>query len=89
MDDDQALRLLEADLERDDPRLAALLTGSAVPRRFRRAWLLLLVPVLSAVALLPLTAAIGVVSLALVVASPLIVCWACAPSDGGGRPRAC
>ncbi|MCW2635836.1 MAG: hypothetical protein JWQ99_2203 [Blastococcus sp.] len=86
MNDDQALRLLEAGLEHDDPRLAALLTGSADPRRSRRAWLLVLVPGLSALALLPLTAAIGVASLLLVLASPLIVCWACTPSRGPQHP---
>ena len=86
MDDDQALRLLEADLERDDPGLAALLSGSAPPRRAHRAWLLLVIPALSTLALLPMTAAIGVVSLLLVVASPLIVCWACTPSDGAAQP---
>jgi hypothetical protein len=89
MDEDKALRLLEADLERDDPRLAALLSGSTAPRRSHRAWLLLLVPALCTLALLPLTAAIGVVSLLLVVASPFAVCWACTPRNGGERPPSC
>jgi hypothetical protein len=78
--DERVLRSLGKDLERDDPRLAALLSG--VPaRRFPRAWLLLVAPLLSVLVLLPVTVAVGVVSLVLVLASPLAGCLTCGPAD--------
>jgi hypothetical protein len=86
MDDDPVLRSLGDDLARDDPRLAALLSGAAAPHR---RWgvgatiaLLLLLPVLLAVALLvPPTVALGAIALTLALGSPLAVCWLCAVAD--------
>jgi Flp pilus assembly protein TadB len=87
MDDDPVLRSLGEDLARDDPRLAALLSGLDAPHRHRRAWhrmLLLLAPVLVTVALLvPPTVAVGAIAMLLAVLSPLAVCWLCA---NGERP---
>jgi Flp pilus assembly protein TadB len=82
-DDDAALRSLGEDLARDDPRLAALLDGTApLPprRRVRTLFVLLLItPVLSTLALLvPPTVAVGAVAILLAAASPVAVCWLCA-----------
>jgi hypothetical protein len=87
MDDDPVLRSLGADLERDDPRLAALLSGdSPRPLRIHRhhhAWLLLALPLLGGLFLLPLTAAVGVVAIVLVAVSPLAGClFRPGPDDG-------
>ena len=79
MDDDVVLRSLGADLERDDPRLAALLSGTDRPRLHRsHAWGWLL---------LPLTAAVGVLVILLAVAGPLVGCYAAFGSDGPGVPH--
>jgi Flp pilus assembly protein TadB len=75
MDDDPVLRDLGADLERDDPDLAALLNGRAVrpphhghPGR----WVLLALAVLLLAVLLPVTVTIGVIALALILSAPVI-----------------
>jgi hypothetical protein len=85
MDDDPVLRSLGEELARDDPRLAALLSGSDTPRHHRLAWslgLLLLTPTLLTMALLvPPTVAVGVIAMLLAVSSPLAVCWLCATAD--------
>ena len=81
MDDDPVLRSLADDLTRDDPRLAALLSGAGARRH--RTWsarrLLVAVPIgvllLIVGLLVPPTVAIGVTAMALAVASPLAVCW--------------
>jgi hypothetical protein len=89
MDDDPVLRSLGEDLERDDPRLAALLTGRTRARhRHTAAWLVLAVPLLTAALLLPLRMTFGIVALLLIIASPLVVLWATAPPEGPvpGRP---
>ena len=86
MDDDVVLQALGADLERDDPRLAALLSGEDAPRlrsRHRSAWLLLAVPVLGGLLLLPVTTAVGIVVMLLVVAAPLVGLL-CEPGPDGG-----
>jgi len=89
MDDDVVLRSLGADLERDDPRLAALLSGEGRPRLHRsHAWAWLLLPLLGVLLLLPLTAAVGVVVILLAVAGPLVGCYAAFGSDGPGVPHA-
>jgi Flp pilus assembly protein TadB len=87
MDDEQVLRSLGDDLERNDPRLAALLSE---PRhhRFHPVVLLLGLAVVAAALLLPITVAVGVVSLLLVVASPFAVFWTWTATDGGSAPHA-
>jgi hypothetical protein len=87
MDDDPVLRSLGEDLERDDPGLAALLSGR--PRhRHTAAWLLLAVPLLLTALLLPARMTFGIVALLLIICSPLVVLWATAPPEGPvpGRP---
>ena len=88
-DADPVLRSLGEDLARDDPRLAAMLAGTAVPRRHRGRGLvtiLLVTPALLTVALLlPPTVALGAVALLLAVASPVAVWWLC--DDGRPAPR--
>jgi hypothetical protein len=89
MDDNPVLRSLGEDLERDDPRLAALLSGPVrARRRHTAAWLLLAVPLLAAALLLPVRTTFGIVALLLIIASPIVVCWATAPPEGPvpGRP---
>ena len=75
MDDDPVLRSLAADLEREDPRLAALLDGRSSGRHHRAVWVLLAVSVLALPLFLPLGQVLGVLGLLLVVGSPLAVCW--------------
>jgi hypothetical protein len=83
MDDDPVLRSLGEDLERDDPALAALLSGRRTPRhRWSLAWLLLLLPLLVAALLMSVRVTLGVMTMLLVLASPAVVCWMCAAVDG-------
>ena len=86
MDDEQVLRSLGRDLERDDPRLAALLS-SGPPHRFHPVWTLLGLAVAGALLLLPVTVAVGVFSILLIATSLLVVCWTCTNADGGAAPR--
>ena len=88
MDEDPVLRELAADLERDDPRLAARLTGSVEgTHRHRPWWLLLLLgpPLLMGLFLLE-EAAFGTAIMLLVLATPLIVCWLLPPPTGRTTP---
>ena len=91
MDDDLVLRSLGAELERDDPRLAALLSGEGTPR-FRshhvRLWVLLALPLLGGLFLLPLTTAVGILVVLLAVAGPLVGCCIASGSDGPIVPHA-
>jgi hypothetical protein len=81
MDDDPVLRSMGEDLERDDPRLAELLSGR--PRHHHSAaWWLLAVPVVLAILLLPLRTTLGLLALLLIISSPLVVLWATAPPEG-------
>jgi Protein of unknown function (DUF3040) len=85
MENDPVLRALEADLERDDPALAALLSDRP-RRRFSRAWLLLALLPVGGLFLLPPTTAVGVVALVLVAAAPLagfLVPWEQGPDVQG------
>jgi hypothetical protein len=88
MDENRALRQLAAELERDDPRLAAQLTGDAdTGSRDAPWWLLLLAgaPLLMSLFLLS-EAAFGAAILVLALAAPLIVGWLVAPTDGSATP---
>jgi len=99
-DMDPVLRSLGADLERDDPELAALLSGTAgaiprppSPRHRTGLWFLLVpllaLPVLAAALLLPARVTLGVTAMLLILGSPLAVCWMCAAVDrvDPGAPR--
>ena len=86
MDDEQVLRSLGRDLERDDPRLARLLSGGP-PHRFHPVWALLGLAVVGALLLLPVTVAVGVFSILLIAGSLLVVGWSCTNADGGAAPR--
>ncbi|MCW2702410.1 MAG: hypothetical protein JWQ37_405 [Blastococcus sp.] len=83
MDDDPVLLSLGADLERDDPALAALLSGrSPTPHRRSAAWVLLALPLLLPALLLPGRVTLGLIAVLLILASPVLVCWLCAtPED--------
>lgn len=87
MDDDPVLRSLSAELERDDPALAALLGGPpAHGHRPRWPFLLpLLFPALLIPALLlPGRVVLGLLATLLILASPIMVCWLCA--EDGAAP---
>jgi hypothetical protein len=87
MDDDPVLRSLDAEFERDDPALAALLRGHAA-RRHSAAWLLLLLPLLIPALLLPGRVTLGFLAVTLILTSPLMVCWLCADLGGRAAPDA-
>ena len=88
MDDDPVLRSLGADLERDDPGLAALLSGRThPPHRHSAAWLLLALPLLLPALILPLRVTLGLLAMALILASPGMVCWLCAVTEGPATRR--
>lgn len=77
MDDDAVLSELGNDLAREDPRLAAALTGplhAPAPHVLR--WTAAILGVLALVLLLPPMAALGLAALVLAVASPVIA-WRC------------
>jgi hypothetical protein len=74
MDDDRVLQSLGADLARDDPALAALLSERQA-QRHSRAWALLLVPLLVPALLLPARITLGVLALLLILSSPVLVAW--------------
>jgi hypothetical protein len=83
MDDDPVLRSLGADLERDDPALAALLSGrSPAPHGRSLTWLLWALPLLLPALLLSARVTLGVVAMALILGSPGFVCWLCTTTDG-------
>jgi hypothetical protein len=87
-DDDSVLRSLGDDLERDDPALAALLSGADDGRHHRHParWLLLCAAFALLAAMLPVTVTVGLTALALVLAAPVVACrWASAVDDL--RPR--
>jgi hypothetical protein len=88
VDDDPVLRSLADDLEREDPRLAALLDGRSRGHRHWVLWLLLAPAVLALPAFLPLGTVLGVLAILAVVGSPLAVCWLISTAEGllPGRP---
>ena len=85
MDDDPVLRSLSADVERDDPALAALLSGHHA-RRHSAAWLLLGLPLLAPALLLPGRITLGVLALLLILSSPVFVAWLCVAGDDRATP---
>jgi hypothetical protein len=89
VDHDPVLRSLAADLEQNDPSLAAFLSSGAVARRHHRAaWVTAgLLPLFALAVTLPITVAIGVLAMLLVIASPLAVCWLCSVADDPPRPE--
>jgi hypothetical protein len=90
MDDDPVLQELGAELEREDPQLAALLSGPPTPphRRHAVAWTVLAMVVAGVAMLLAPAATFGVLAMLLVLASPLLACWWCAMPNDGPAPRA-
>jgi hypothetical protein len=81
-DMDPVLCALGDDLERDDPALAALLSGRTRARhRHSPAWFLLALPLLVAALLLPARVTLGLLATLLILASPLVVCWFCGTED--------
>jgi len=93
MDDDPVLRSLSADVEREDPELAALLSGStpAARRRGHSAAVRLVVAVallglLVAGLLLPVRVLLAAAAMLVILASPLAVCWLLENNDGQARP---
>jgi len=88
MGEDRALRELAAELERDDPRLAARLTGAAdAGSSDARWWALMLAgaPLLMGLFLVS-EAAFGGAILVLALAAPLIVGWLVGPPGGSATP---
>ena len=87
-DMDPVLRSLGSDLERDDPALAALLSGRSRRRhRHSPAWFLLALPLLVAALLLPARVVLGVLAMLLILASPLFVCWLLAGTEDPATGR--
>jgi Protein of unknown function (DUF3040) len=95
MDDDAVLRSLGADLEREDPALAALLCGGPArppAGRHSRAMLLLAVVVLLIPALLipllllPGRVTLGLLAVLVIVSSPVLVAWLCAGPPSPDAP---
>jgi hypothetical protein len=87
-DMDPVLRSLDADLERDDPALAALLSGRPGHRhRHPSAWLLLALPLLVPALLLPARVVLGVLAMLLILASPAFVYWLGAGADDPATGR--
>ena len=85
MDDDPVLRSLDAEFERDDPALAAFLRGPHA-HRHSSAWLLLVLPLLIPALLLPGRVTLGLLAMLLILASPVMVCWFCAETEGPATP---
>ena len=87
MDDDPVLQQLGAEIERDDPALAALLSGRTQPHRHVLGWVLLALVVTVVAVLLAPAVTFGVLAMLLVLASPLLACWCCAFPGEGPTPR--
>jgi hypothetical protein len=87
MDDDPVLRALGAEIERDDPALAALLTGPVHTHRGRRAaWMTLALLLIGVALVLAPTVTLGVLAMLLVLISPFLACWWCGSPDDGPAP---
>ena len=87
MDDDPVLRALGDDLAREDPRLAALLSGAPPGRSSPAAgWVRVIVAVvavglLTVALMVPARVTLGVSAMLLILASPLAVLWLCTVED--------
>jgi hypothetical protein len=87
MDDDPVLRELGAEIEREDPALAALLTGREHPHSgHRRTWAVLAVVVIGVAVVLAPIVTLGVLAMLLVLTSPFLACWWAASPDDGPAP---
>jgi hypothetical protein len=83
--EDPVLRSLGAELERDDPQLAALLSGGGpfdrvAPVRshhpaLRALVVVVLVGLLLAALVLPMRVVLGMAAMLFILASPMAVCW--------------
>jgi hypothetical protein len=89
MDDDSALQALGAELERDDPALAAMLSGPVTPHhRHGAGWTLLALTVLTVGLIAAPAVTLGIAAMLVVLASPLLACWWCAfPGDDAAPGR--
>lgn len=88
MDEDLVLRQVAAELEREDPRLAARLTGPVDGGSRDDPWWVLLLagaPLLMILFLLS-QVAFGAAIFLLALATPLIVGWLLGPPDGNAAP---
>ena len=66
----------------------ALLSGrTRPPHRHSAAWLLLALPLLLPALILPLRVTLGLHAMALILASPGMVCWLCAVTEGPATRR--
>ena len=89
MDDERVLQELGAELERDDPALGALLSGPGTPPRGHGlAWTLLAMSVAALGLVLAPAVTFGVLTMLLVLASPLLACWCCSVPGDDREPRA-
>ncbi len=88
MDDDLVLQELGAELERDDPDLAAMLRDTSAPPRWHGlAWTLLVTGLLGVGLLLAPAVTLGVLAMLLVIGSPLLACWWGSVPGDGPAPR--
>lgn len=86
--EDPVLRALGDDLEREDPELAALLSGRVPPRRHHPiGWALLAVTAVAVALIAAPAVTLGVLAMLLVLASPLVACWWCTFPTDGPAPR--
>ena len=85
-DMDPVLRSLSADLERDDPALAALLSGHRL-HRHSPAWMLLALPLLVPALLLPTRITLAALAMLVILSSPLLVLWLCSAAEDRFTPR--
>ena len=85
-DMDPVLRSLSADLERDDPALAALLSGHRL-HRHSPVWVLLALPLLIPALLLPARITLAALAMLVILSSPLLVLWLCSAAEERFTPR--
>ena len=87
MDDDAVLSALGDELTREDPRLAAALTGPLhAPGPHLLRWTAATLAVLALVLLVPPMTALGIAALVLVVGSPVLAWYCCVFPDDRPAP---